>query len=317
VIFPVLAFCVTWTPFYPHYLIPMMPAAYMVMGVASVDLWEWLDNRKSLRRVVFAGSGALLAVTLVLQIGLWAALMGFLDSHNTPGGFGTPLHNLMDVREAILADQPAQVLGQFDGQTIGIDGEATVWNTLLYDMPSVRFEDTVTEVYPADDTILLSKTCDNRADSKTFALRESEGCYSVGTRSRADLDLSAYTPILEAENLIFANGVRLLSYQWIDQTCLMLAWGINQTADRDSMFAVHFLDSGGERIAQADGLSWPGRFWQPGDVVIRHFCLGEANPAVAGARLGMYVLNGTNFINIDLLDVNGTPSGQMIDVVFD
>ncbi|MBC7871296.1 MAG: glycosyltransferase family 39 protein, partial [Chitinophagaceae bacterium] len=110
-IFPIVVFSFNWTPFYIHYLIPMLPAAYLVIGFAVQDAWKRLAANRTIQRIAL-GTGALgLTSILVFQIVLWLSLLKFLDTHATPGGFGTPLHYLMAVRDAILANQPQQVMG--------------------------------------------------------------------------------------------------------------------------------------------------------------------------------------------------------------
>ncbi len=310
---PIIFFSVNWTPFYIHYLIPMLPAAYLVVGFAAQDAWKWLASRRTIQRVSFAVAFSGLVIILGFQVVLWLALLRFLDTYPTPGGFGTPLHYLMDVREAILRNQPQQVVGRLDGQTIGIDDEATVWNVLLDDVPLVRFEDANTRVYPLDSVVYLSNNCDSGFDGERFLLREDEGCYHLSSITQSDFDASGYEAIALDQPTRFANGVDILQYRW-SEPCLSLLWRITQLTTTDYQFAGHFFDLEGNRIAMADGLSWLGRYWYPGDLVERTFCLPEGNPQIENAKIGMYTYDGVNFFNVDLVDLNGLPVGQMIDL---
>jgi hypothetical protein len=335
IVLPVLAFSFTWTTIYPHYLIPMMPAAYIVLGVGAQAMW---DRRKrpsgterreigasALWRYVLMISAVLFGTILVLQVWLLLALLGFLYAHATPNGFGTPFGYIAPVREAILAEHPSGVLVNLDGQNVGTDEDATIWSFLLSDVPEIRFSDAQTLVYPAQGTLTLSycgryQTRSDDVNLHFFDLRPTndqanpyEGCYMLSTQG-GDALTADYTPI-NPEGLFFDNGVRVFGYTW-DGRCLRLFWEITAPTDQDYSFAVHFTDREGESPANADALSWIGRYWRPGDRVVRTFCLPEAPADITGVNIGMYTYDGTIFNNARLLDANGTPMGQMLPIRF-
>jgi hypothetical protein len=107
----------------------------------------------------------------------------------------------------------------------------------------------------------------------------------------------------------------MLAYRWkAQERCLALVWRIHQTTSEDYMFALPFLDESGRRVAQGDGLSWFGRFWLPGDVVVREFCLADQTQDVSSVEIGMYTFDGTTFFNVELLDRNNAPAGQVIEL---
>jgi len=320
---PIVVFSVTWTDLYPHYLILIMPAAYIVFAVGTVDLWKALRMRESLRRVILGLAGMTLTAVLILQIMLWLSLVNFLERTNTPEGFGTPLRFLLPVRETILAGQPSQVLARLDGQFVGTDHDATVWNFLLYDIPSVRFLDENTTVYPSGPAVFLSRECELEPSPGTqqFSLRSiQEGCYQVTDDVPVNFTMAGYT-IIPSES-IFSNGVRLIGYQWLsdEQPCLELVWSIKMPTTEDYMFSVHFVNAAGQEVLNADGLSWRGIYWQPGDTVIRRFCLSSDQAVqqaeIVSLNVGMYTFDGTNFHNVDLLDPSGTPIGQTVSIRF-
>ncbi|MFW5696866.1 MAG: hypothetical protein ACOCXR_03680, partial [Phototrophicaceae bacterium] len=181
-VFPIAAFSVTWTPFYIHYLMPMVPAAFLIVAYAGHDL---LRSDWRYARVMF-GSTLLLAVVIgVLQVSLWLALLDFVETEHTPDGFGTPLSYILPIRQAVLNGEARQVIGDVGGLSIAFDEEPAVWAALLYDMPLVRFEDHQTRAYPAEMTQTLSNDCG--AAGMRFDLREDEGCYVLGTRLPDDL----------------------------------------------------------------------------------------------------------------------------------
>src|SRR5262249_50846222 len=45
-LFTPLIFMIPWTPAYPHYMIPIFPAAYLIFGVGISDFWPALAKRK-------------------------------------------------------------------------------------------------------------------------------------------------------------------------------------------------------------------------------------------------------------------------------
>jgi 4-amino-4-deoxy-L-arabinose transferase-like glycosyltransferase len=314
-VFPPLAFSLTWTPFHLHYLIPALPAAVLGLGIGMKDVWDALVASPRIRFAAVGSGVAVFGVVAIFHVWLWLALVDFVDTHDTPGGFGTPLHYLLEVREAILEAEPQEVIARVGGQAVGIDDEATVWDFLLDDVPLVRFEDASTWVYPAEDVLYLAHGCEG--DGRRFELRPGEGCYMLSDRSREGFELTGFLPVGDGiERVRFANGAELVSYRVTHdaRTCLELAWRITSRAEEDYLFAVHFFDDRGERIAQADGLSWLGRFWRPGDLVVREFCLPDVQSEAARVGIGMYTYDGVDFYNVDLLDEAGAPAGQMAEL---
>jgi hypothetical protein len=312
-IFPFVAYLVTWTPFFIHYLIPILPAAFLIIGLALNDLFTALNAHKQMKKFALLSSLTIIFLVSVLQIWLSLSLLNFVDTYNTPGGFGTPLHYLLDVKDVITKSGSGQVIADVGGQAIGFDDEPTIWDTLLYDVPHVRFEDDHTNVYPAEPALLLENNCETAL--QTFVLREGNGCYGLSERELNDLNDNEFMPI--PDNLLrqFANGVEMLAYRWkAQERCLALVWRIHQTTSEDYMFALPFLDESGRRVAQGDGLSWFGRFWLPGDVVVREFCLADQTQDVSSVEIGMYTFDGTTFFNVELLDSNNAPAGQVIEL---
>lgn len=303
-IFPIIAFSVTWTPFYIHYLTPVFPAAFLIIAFAGHDLW------RSPWRAARMLAGSIITIMIVagaLQMSLWLTLLDFVETEHTPDGFGTPLRHTLPIRQAVLANDAHQVIGDVGGLSIAFDEEPAIWAALLYDTPLVRFEDHQTRVHPAETALTLSRDCDT-GDGLRFDLRQGEGCYTLGTRFSDDLDLSAYRPSPAAR---FDNGVHVLAYDW-QGACLSLAWAITTPGSADYSFAVHFVDDSGQRVAQADALSWPAVYWRPGDQIVREFCLPQPPDDIAGVDIGMYVFDGANFFPANLLDDMGAPAGQSV-----
>lgn len=316
-VFPVAAFSLNWTQFYIHYLIPMLPAVFLVLGFAGHDMLACLRPGSALARVAVSvcllGGGAL----GIAQTGLTISLLSYLATHPTPDGFGTPLRYLMPIRAALLETGQA-VIGDVGGQTLTYDDAPTVWYALLYDAPSVRFVDALTQVYPLNASMTLSRQCDALPAGQVFWLRPGEGCYHIapGQTEVEAPDGLEFVTVPPAVPRRFANGAEVLRWRW-RSPCLAVVWRIHTETTFDYQFAVHFFDSQGERLYVADGLSWWGRYWQTGDVVLRTFCLPHHDPRIHSAQIGMYTLTSQTVLNVDLLDTNGLPAGQMLTTLFD
>lgn len=319
---PIAVFSITWTQPYPHYLIFALPAAYIIFAVGLRDLWFVLQSSIRIRQLIFGLVGATLSVILALQVVFWLSLVNFLANTNTPGGFGRPLQYLMPIRQTILSRQPSQVIARLDGQFVGTNDDTTVWDFLLYDVPSVRFVDENTTVYPSEAYVSLTRGCNADAvDKGQFPLRTiDEGCYQVMDGGTDGFSLSEFDAV--TGEVAFANGVRLLGSRWSgdDQSCFELAWAITASSTEDYMFSVHFFNADEQEIFNADGLSWRGVYWNPGDTLMRRFCLSADQAALqselAGVNIGMYTYDGTNFHNVDLIDAAGTPIGQIVTISF-
>jgi hypothetical protein len=321
-IIPIAIFSITWTQPYPHYLIFVFPAAYIILAVGVRDLWFALQSSLRIRQLLFGLLSFGFAAILALQVVFWLSLVNFLAITNTPEGFGTPLQYLMPIRQTILSRQPSQVIAHLDGQFVGTNDGATVWNFLLSDVPLVRFVDENTAVYPPMDFLHLTRSCSSDAAvAEHFTLRTGEeGCYQISERSPEEFSLADYEAV--SGEATFANGVRLLGSRWSngDQPCFELAWAITAPTTEDFMFSAHFFSDDGQEVVNADGLSWRGIYWRSGDTVVRRFCLAadqtSLRPELAGVNIGMYTYDGTNFHNVDLLDAAGTPIGQTVSVAF-
>lgn len=324
-----VATSITWFPeFNDHYLLPSHAAAYLCIGALIGDLGVALG--KARRLMLAIGSFALIGI-ISLQTWTQLALLDFIGKYATPNGFGTPLGMYAAAREAILAQKPTQVLARLDGQYIGYNEQASVWNFLLYDVPTVRFLQAGIEVYPAAPTLYISDRCDGE-DGQTFYWRRDpissvpEGCFHI-TSSAPTFDDSTFTALPAAQQRVrFANSARITAFRWQpDSGCLALVWQADAPARGavSDFFqtAVHFYNAAGARIADADGYFWNGRYWRSGDQIVRTFCSDAARARadeINTVRIGLYTIEdrreGRLFHNVDVLDADGIPIGQQFEI---
>jgi 4-amino-4-deoxy-L-arabinose transferase-like glycosyltransferase len=280
-----LLFTLTWTPVYPHYLIPMLPAAAWIVGVAVTDA------ARRFGKFIWGLAGIGLVSYAVTVVGVGLTLFNVLGSTNTPGGFGTPLRDLRKVREAVIQSSPSDLLLELDGQFIGENDQATVWYSLLYDLP-VRPVPSQLTVSPAISPLRLSQPTDCLPSD--FFLRSGEGCYRL--RSQATFSALA-NPINSAA---FQNGLRVTGYQW-EKNCVTVEWSVVSIPSDPVLYtvAVHFFGADDVKVGQADRPTWHSRYWRRGDRIQEQFCASQ--DAVTRAEIGVYIYQPpANFTTIPL-----------------
>lgn len=307
-VFPVAIYTIKWTSFYIHYLIPMLPAAFIVLAFGANQAAKLKYYPKRLTRV--GGIGL-----IILQIWSTLGLFSFIDTTFTPGGFGTPLKYLLQVRTD-LANEDRIIINTGTAESaVGFDNEATVWRSLLYGVAFIQFEPYNTAILPSDPTLTLSKKC---TGDKTYNLRSNEeGCYSIESRSARDITHGVIPLETPAH---FEIGAKVVGYSWhtptADQICLSLYWQATTQVENVIMFSIHMMDSDGERIAIADGLSLLPEYWYEGDMIERTFCISHVDAlTVQSATIGMYRMRGAGQIEaFSYLDEMGNPAGQNVSI---
>ncbi|TVR19110.1 MAG: hypothetical protein EA396_14025 [Anaerolineaceae bacterium] len=283
-IFPIAIYATGLITFYIHYLIPTIPAGFIIIGFTLDDIRRSLSDKPQLLNGAKLAGGIGLAIFSALHLLLFVNLLNFLYYNATPNAFGEPLGYLIQVRDAVLEENPQYVVGRFDGLALEFDEQPTVFYALLYDVPHVRFEDRDRLVYRDEPTLVI--TTDYQTDC--ISTRTDNPCYRIYWRDGRSIPDDLVTS--------FENGVDIMSYHWRnDDYCVDIRWRINVSADREYNFAVHGFDAQDERIAIADSLSWPARYWRGGDVVSQTFCLGVP---VDYIMLGMYHIRPDNTLDV-------------------
>ena len=320
--FPIVSFTFRWTQFHIHYLIPTLPFAFLLFGEAFNqffrDVIKYKQLRRNLSRFIIKGFVGFVLIVALVQILLTVKMLHFVDTNDTPGGFGTPIHYLHNIRSFALSEN-MPIIGNVGGTAVGIDDEATIWSALLYDVASSRFEDKTMLVFPEHPSLVIRSDCS--IEGKHFVLRPpGEGCYTVYQRDVTVLAAS-FNRSDNIEATYFANGVEVVGWFWNDSSeCLSLLWNIRELVRQsgDYQFAVQFLDDKEQQIASADQLSWPRQFWLRGDTIEREFCVqSEHESEIVAVRIGMYQFIDGTINNIDLLNDSNTPIGQsfIIDLI--
>ncbi len=134
-----LVYSCTWTKAWIHYMIPILPVAFIACALLLRDV-----TRRVGGRALPAIGVALLVALGAVQVWDQMAMMGWVGENATPGGFGVPLGRRLAVREDIPASATPELITLLyirgAGTDVVEDGEAAVWDVLLSgDGREVRF----------------------------------------------------------------------------------------------------------------------------------------------------------------------------------
>ncbi|MBN2303141.1 MAG: glycosyltransferase family 39 protein, partial [Anaerolineae bacterium] len=215
-VLPVIIFTWEWAEAVPHYMIPLMPAAYILCGAGIAAVAQ--AKRSTIRKTApILGIGVI--GIAALQVVLFVRLLDFVDTHPTRNGFGTPLHTLLDVREAILDREPDDVLVLSDQELAPFDEIPAVWGALLEPVPQVRFVDRTRSavipagaawelVYGSPHMPALVECYSDPADTVTFERRPGESPLVLNPI----LPDQCAVDVTDIEPVHFANGATLTGY---------------------------------------------------------------------------------------------------------
>jgi hypothetical protein len=310
---PFAVFVPNWIGVYPHYFIPNLPAFALLTGIGVAWLLERLLEKLPLQSGVFA----LFGFVLLTQGWVYFAYTLVSDSIKTELA-STPVHYLMDVREAISPVRDVIISGGTTGES-GYD----VWKALLY-----RRADCVRElviasggvaVFPAHPFAVITPpdalppAAGNlyRVESPiNLPLRSSEGFYSIAQFQSAPQWNGEQ--IQEVSPQLFDNGVALTGYR-LDSGRVYLRWMLPTPGTRSFQYFAHFLNDAGEKIGQQDASFWPERFWCAGDTLMT-WVDTAVPPEVATLRVGFYRQQNGQFINSNALDEAGNVIAPWADI---
>lgn len=317
-IIPILVFTPTWTDTYIHYFVASIPALCLLVGVGVTWLADSLPGKPMSRAGVLAGFG----VILLTQGIWWRGMLRYVDTTYTEEGFGTPIHYLTNVRNAV--EEYDDVIMLTDGFDVRYDREATTWPTMLRGQVScVRALDgSGVAVFPQHPfaVIVAPNAPENPVDNiyqtdnaSVIRLRPNEGEYLVHHFETAP---EWYEPeLIDINPARFDNGAQLIGYH-LDPNRLYLQWLLPGQNAEDYHYFAHFLDANGEKLGQKDNILWPGRFWCAGDQLVTWVDI-DLPDGVETLRVGLYVIKNRFFYNSNLLDDAGNPAGLWVDIPLD
>jgi 4-amino-4-deoxy-L-arabinose transferase-like glycosyltransferase len=328
---PVLIFLWQWTPVFIHYFIAVLPAPFIVAGIAFSQIPAllarlWPGGSASSKRLVLAGGGVILVLTAVAQVGALLSLQNFVSGRATPGGYGIPLGlkiAAVEQIEDLLAEGAAgEVLIAGEGEMPLIDEFPAEWDVLLRDIPHRFVDVTHSALFPAEAAVVLLdgrleqpfSTGDlylkSAAENHEIPLRTGEGSYYVlalPAKARPAPD------VVVDPSLLLANWVNLVGYDWPqlteeDSAVWQVHWRSGDNPDpSDYQFFNHLINAEGQRISQVDAAAFDPGQWRAGDEVIGRFVMPWPEDAgeLLTMRVGMY--RYPSLENVPLLDEAGNP----------
>ncbi|MEK7786928.1 MAG: hypothetical protein AAB658_16080, partial [Chloroflexota bacterium] len=328
-ILPILFFVRHSTAVFPHYFIITLPAGYILAGSFVSALADFFtakarrtqrEQEKSLRSpatLPFAGlrlRGSVFAGTVIIsaaeQAGVWLALLFFIGSNNTPGGFGTPLGLLLNAvdgarqMQASLAAPEILIVG--NGDDPAVDEFPAVMNVLFRDTQHRFVDGNEAAVFPPGGAVAIIQPGEFRARGRYEDSAETEACMVlraselgielVGISANTAVEIASPFP----EPRTLANGVQLLG--WESQPVWTVIWRAGYVpAAADYHFFNH------AEGAQVDGAGYPSRYWREDDLVISFFDLQAYGFPI---RVGMYEY--PSVINVPVMDVAGNPFSDAV-----
>lgn len=323
-------------PLHPHTVAFLYPVQHLVIALLVVDAATWTGQRlgPGVRRALTVGVVALVAAIVGWQIYLQQSLLDFVETHDTPGGYGAPVrHPLAASRRAkdVARESGADdVISLLPGGDPRYDGAAAVFDVLL--PPGSRLVDgrralvvpaapTVYLVAPgAESAAWLVETLADEAAAPLPVRFGNEDTYRFFHWQPADI---APRLSVDSESVRWESGVTLLGYDWEGEAEPggTVRWTLYVRVDSepppgsDLHWFNHLVDGEGNRWGQSDGVGYPASEWRAGDTVVAWFDIaispdGPAPPY--GVRSGMYAY--PEIVNVSLVDAAGNAAGQFVEL---
>jgi 4-amino-4-deoxy-L-arabinose transferase-like glycosyltransferase len=338
---PPLFYLRSRSPVFPHYLISLYPAPFLVLGIGAIDLLRAVRSRRGIHKAVCVLGTVMLISLLAWQSYLSLSVHAFVEVRDTPGGMGTPIGLLRAVTHTVerlaTAWNSDQVVILCPGDNPAIDECPAVLDFVTRRKLDVRFVDYDSALlFPRSETDTLivlgpgesiaaqalprhAKVC----PGQTVWLRERTGAYRFYRLPASYAPLPETQPDSSPARL--ENGVMLLGYALPPLTSgqaaqLALYWHVEEVPDslppRGYSFAIHVLGGDGQRYGQGDRPSYDVNRWRAGDTFESWFQVSlpdEAPPAPYALGLGMYVHTPPDqFEGVPVIDDTGQPIGDSI-----
>jgi hypothetical protein len=309
-----------------HFFVVVMPAAYLLSGRAVEAILHVKRNAKIVawfHAAILLGAGLLTAAQLVALV-----LMGrFVATHDTAGGFGTPLSQYQTVVDRVTAmaaeEAVAEILVIGQGDSIVVDEVPAVFDVLLRGRVLYRFVDGQSAaLFPLHRAlVLLTPQAGEAADwyRRRPATQIAVDPAMPGIYSAVTLDGSwpqaDFQPV--AGPRLFGNGVELQGYadqiQPGQPARLWLLWQVLWPSSEDTHFSVQVIGAEGDRWGQEDKVGYPTAYRQKGDRVISQFDITPIDRAPTGqhwARVSLYTY--PVMIDVPVIDGSGHPIADAV-----
>ena len=325
---PPLFFTAPLLPVELHYLLPTYPAQFIVAGVAFAAL---AGRLRQWRPVASAAAWAVLLLTAALQVWVWLALLNFVGTQNTPGGFGTPVkfhlaaaeraRGLLEVTgadEVLIAGQSEDPQG---------DGFAAIYDVLLRGVDR-RFVDAGrSAVFPAGRTVvLLSQEAAEPGMGSYLAAAETIDRLPLRS-GEGSLQLLSLPPAAGPQpqealepTILLTNWMRFIGYdppQAVEGNGALgrLYWHPGNNPDpADYHLFSHLLAEDDRQLSQFDGPVFDPLSWRAGDTVVSFLRLPAADEGEPATMMRVGVYTYPDLASVPIMDVAGNPAGDYVEL---
>jgi hypothetical protein len=312
---------------YLHFFVVVMPAAYLIVGRAATSILNCLKSKaykRTGRNLALAGVGFL----ALCQTASLVLLAEFVATHDTAGGFGTPLSKYLDIagQAVSLAAESgaAEVLVVGQGDSTVVDETPAIFDVLLRGRVAYRFVDGESAaLFPPHSALALLADAAGPAAGWYGSWPEVQAFGSQAGYRLVLLDGSWPEDSFEAIKgpRTFENGIELQGYRWGSasaegqQAPFWLLWQVLWLNDEDTHFSVRALSPGGQPWGQEDGVGYPTSYRGRGDRIVSGFdiTLSGNTPSVSPeAEIGVYTFPELN--PVPVIDGTGNRVGDRVRV---
>ncbi|MGQ9904223.1 MAG: ArnT family glycosyltransferase [Anaerolineae bacterium] len=343
VLFPVALQLRHSQPIQMHYLLPIYPAPFIILGCGIDGALSWAAQRQRPAAWLLR-AGLPLAMTIILAGHVWtyARLIDFIAEHDTSnGGYGPPARHALALaqmaQENLHTEEgfagPREVIVVTSGADPNTNEQAAVWEVLLADV-SHRFADSnaglILPCWPAIYVFTPGSEPARQRLHQWLANSSAQVEFvTVAVRAGSALTMAmarvdeACRPYHSSPSLVaharWEHGATLLDYhvRWAEdgqKIDLDTFLGVEAAppAGADFHWFNHLL-AGEEKVAQADGSGIHPANWRVGDVLWQWFEISlppeiAANRAALAdqrlrLRIGSYAYPSVQ--NVPLTDAEG------------
>ena len=308
---------------YHHHFAANLPALMLLAAIGLAGSLHLATGRLKHRGMLWGFGLGIPTILLLIGQG-WHVqqVYAYWDAHHTlsseSGQTATPLHYLLDVREALQAYDDVILLGANPHES-----NFYIWQPMLYEtascvrdlivndgridvLPDGSFAAVVAPLQPINAGYNVPERY-THDDPIIVPLRPDEDPYRIYPFAVAPP--WTQTPITDIAPVPYTAGVALTGYHLAENT-LQLRWRVLDAPGEDYSYFVHFMNEHGERIGQRDGPFYAGHYWCSGDTLIITTHIAD-HPEATHMRVGLYTRDadgGTT--NQQTLDSAGNASGQ-------
>ena len=318
-----LFFLWEFVPVVLHYLLPTYPAQFILAGIG----FHWLMKmgNQTITRLSWGAVG----LGAAGQVWVIVALLLFLNTNDTPGGFGTPLSRQLAAVEQALSLREAsgafEVLVMSDGAFPEIDSEPAIYELLLRGVPHRYVDASTSAVFPVGNTVVLAVEPERYAltnlveqmatDSAETRLRNSDltiTSYLLETQPQPEV---AFEPVYLLSNWVNLRGHNRPNYDPIAQALdWRIYWKVGGGGPIDYHFANRLLAPDGTVLGQVDDAAFYAGQWREDDVVVSRFLFENLNLSEPNATMftSMYVY--PDVTSVQFLDEAANPFAESAEI---